>query len=162
ATATFTNVTIAPTLTDADIGSPSPAGSGSFNASTGTFTVVGGGADIFGTSDQFNFDSMSYTGDGVAIAKVASITNTNAWAKAGVMFRDSSAANAPEVAVVVTPSQGVSFQWRATTGGTTTQTQVTGITAPEWVKLARFGNAFTAYYSSDGNTWTQIGTAQTI
>jgi hypothetical protein len=31
-----------------------------------------------------------------------------------------------------------------------------------WVKLTRSGNTFSGYYSTDGVTWTQIGTAQTI
>jgi hypothetical protein len=30
------------------------------------------------------------------------------------------------------------------------------------VKLTRTGSSFAAFYSSDGSTWTQIGTAQTI
>src|SRR5207253_2898724 len=38
----------------ADVGSPTPAGSQSL--SSGTWTIQAGGADIWGTSDQFHFD----------------------------------------------------------------------------------------------------------
>ena len=31
--------------------------------------------------------------------------------------------------------------------------------APQWVKLTRTGNAFTAQYSADGKTWTDIKNA---
>ena len=34
-----------------------------------------------------------------------------------------------------------------------------GIVAPQWVKLTRKGNAFTAQYSADGKTWTDIKNA---
>jgi hypothetical protein len=38
--------------------------------------------------------------------------------------------------------------------------QVSGITAPQWVKIERaLGGLIRGYYSADGTTWTQIGTA---
>ena len=39
---------------DADIGLPSQAGSGSYSAGSGIYTVAGGGSDIWSTADQFN------------------------------------------------------------------------------------------------------------
>jgi O-glycosyl hydrolase len=146
--------------TAADIGSPSPAGSTSY--ASGTWTVSGGGADIWGTSDQFHYAYQTISGDSTVIARVDSLTNTNGWAKAGVMIRDGTAANAKHASVVITPSNGVAFQRRTSTGGTSTSTQVTGITAPRWVRLVRSGNNFTASYSSNGTSWTTIGSAVTI
>jgi len=35
-------------------------------------------------------------------------------------------------------------------------------TPPYWLQLVRAGNVFTAYVSSDGVAWTQIGTATTV
>jgi hypothetical protein len=162
ATASATTPSYGTFSTDTDIGSPSPAGSANYNSSTGTYTVAGGGADIWNASDQFNFLSKSYSGDGAIVARVTSVTNTSSWAKAGVMFRDSLAANAMYVDVIVTPGQGVSFQYRSATGGNCVHTDVTGITAPEYVRLVRSGNTFTGYYSSDGSNWTQIGSTVTI
>lgn len=146
--------------TSQDVGSPGQAGSSSY--ANGLFTVSGGGNDIFGTSDKFQYDSMLLTGDGSIVARVDSQTNTHAWAKAGPMFRGSNAANSAHASVFVSPSNGVSFQWRTAAGGSTSSATVPGVSAPQWLKLTREGNSFTAFYGSDGIAWTQIGTPQTI
>jgi regulation of enolase protein 1 (concanavalin A-like superfamily) len=154
------------TLADADFGGPGIAGSASYNSSSGVYTVSGGGADIWGTADQFNFDSTSVAGNATLTAEVTSLTATDPWAKAGLMFRDGSTANAANVAVVATPGNGVSFQWRVSAGGASSNTDVAGIPAPTpstpvWLQLVRNGNIFTASYSTNGTTYTVIG-SQTI
>ena len=58
-----------------DIGAVGQAGSGSF--ASGTFTVKGSGADIYGTSDQFHFVYQTLSGDGEIKARVVSVQNTN-------------------------------------------------------------------------------------
>lgn len=141
---------------DADIGAPGLAGSGSYLA--GTFTVKGGGADIWNTSDQFNYLYQPFNGDGTIIARVATEQNTNAWAKAGVMIRESLAANAADVFEAVTPGNGYAFQYRTATGaGASWPGASIAGTAPEWVKLVRAGSTFTGYVSADGSNWTQTG-----
>jgi hypothetical protein len=72
--------------TSEDIGSPALAGSASYT--NGLWTVAGGGADIWGASDQFNFCSNSLTGDGMIIARVLSQSGTDAFAQTGVMIRN--------------------------------------------------------------------------
>jgi fibronectin type 3 domain-containing protein len=140
---------------DNDIGTPGLAGSAIFNA--GNWTIAGGGADIWNSSDQFNYAAENFSGDVVVIAKVNSVSNSDGWAKAGVMIRASSAANAAFADVVVTPGNGVAFQFRTSAGSGGNNQQVTGIKAPQWVKLGRFGNSFFGFYSADGITWKQIG-----
>jgi hypothetical protein len=78
------------------------------------------------------------------------------------MLRNGTAANAAFVDLVVTPGNGVAFQWRATAGGSPGNAQVTGITAPVWVKLTRGGGNFAGYYSTDGVTWKQVGATKKI
>lgn len=85
----------AETWTSEDIGAPSSSGSSSYNAATDTFAVTGSGTDIWGTSDQFQFVHRTLSGSGVIVACVASVQNTNGWAKAGVMLRESTAAGSP-------------------------------------------------------------------
>jgi hypothetical protein len=70
-----------------DIGSVGQAGSASY--SSGSFTVAGSGADIWGIADAFQFASQTVSGDVVVVARVVSEQNTNAFAKAGVMLRSS-------------------------------------------------------------------------
>src|ERR1051325_10079280 len=80
----------AQTWTSGDVGAVQA--SGSYTQSGGTFTVMGSGADIWVTADEFHFVSTPLTGDGSITARVVSQTNTNPWAKAGVMIRESRAA----------------------------------------------------------------------
>src|SRR6185295_11989148 len=77
---------------DQDIGSPGVPGSAAMNTNTGVWAVNGSGADIWGSSDQFNLASTDFTGDGVIIARVTNVAETGAYPKAGVMFRNSTAA----------------------------------------------------------------------
>jgi regulation of enolase protein 1 (concanavalin A-like superfamily) len=132
------------------------AGSTSYGA--GTFTVNGGGADIWGSSDQFNYLYQPLTGDLTITARVASQQNTDNWAKAGVMIRETTAANSTYVFMMVTPANGVNMQYRSTTGSSAVQlAQVAALAAPYWVRLVRSGSTFTGYSSTDGVTWTQVG-----
>jgi hypothetical protein len=120
--------------------------------------VQGGGSDIWGSSDHFNYAYRSLTGNGTITARVASQQNTNAWAKSGVMIRETTAANSRFVHVFVTPGHGVNMQYRSSTGGGAVQlAQIAGPVAPYWVRLVRSGSTFTGFTSADGVTWTQVG-----
>jgi hypothetical protein len=145
----------APWLT-ADIGTVGLAGGAT--TTNGTFTLNGSGADIWNATDAFHFVNQPVNGNCEIRARVASLLNTDPWAKAGIMIRDGMAAGAANVAVVLTPSNGVSFQVRPHTSNATTATIVGTLTTPRWLRLARTaGNSFAAYHSSDGTNWTQIG-----
>jgi beta-galactosidase len=153
-----------PQFTNADVGGPSPAGSASFCG--GQFTIAGGGADIWGANDAFQFVyvyvPISTNCD--IRARVVSVQNTSNNAKGGVMIRETLAAGSRRVLADVEPvtSTGIEFIWRATNNGVSSSSTVTGQTAPNWVRLTRTNNTFTAYYSGNGNTWTQIGTPTNI
>src|SRR6185436_20336569 len=86
-------------------------------------------------------------------------SNSNPWSKSGVIIREATNANARFVGIYVTPSNGVSMQFRGTTGaGATDFARTTGLIAPRWVRLVRSGNSFTGFQSADGVTWVQVGT----
>ena len=140
--------------TDQDIGAPAIAGTGGYTSPT--FTVIGAGADIFGTSDQFNFASTSTSSDGSLVARVVSQTNTNSAAKAGVMFRATTDPGSPYYAAFVTPGSGVVVQWRNSLGITTSQSTKVAATLPVYLKITRSGTTFTAFSSTDGVTWTAV------
>jgi hypothetical protein len=143
-----------------DIGAVAAAGSASH--ANGTYTVAGSGADIWGAADEFRYLYAPFTGDGEIVARVATLQNTNAWAKSGIMFRETLGAGSRHASVFVTPSNGVSFQIRGSANGVSAQQRTSGIAAPRWIKLVRAGNAFTAYQSANGSTWTQVWTTQTV
>jgi regulation of enolase protein 1 (concanavalin A-like superfamily) len=138
-----------------DIGSVALAGE-TLPVTNGVYTIRGAGADIWGASDAFRFNYASLTGDGEIIARVTSVGATNAWAKAGVMIRSADTANAQHASVFVTPSSGVSFQRRTSTGGSSSSSTAAGLTAPYWVKVVRVGNVFTGFRSANGTTWTRM------
>jgi hypothetical protein len=111
-----------------------PAYMGSFiEGPTGTYTMTAEGADIWGNADEFHFAWKELSGAGSIVAKVESVSDTDPWAKAGVMIRDTLNADSRHAMMVVTPTQGVSFQRRTTTGGSSSSDTEAGITAPQWV-----------------------------
>ncbi|HEY0003441.1 MAG TPA: PQQ-dependent sugar dehydrogenase [Pyrinomonadaceae bacterium] len=144
-----------------DIGNVALAGSFSNSSPNpnvaGTFTLTGSGSDIWDTADSFRYAYHPLLGDGQIVARVASLTNTDAWAKAGVMIRESLTSNSPHAMMVVTAGNGTAFQRRYATGGASAHTGAGG-TAPIWVKLVRKLNDFSAYNSADGVNWTLVGT----
>jgi PKD repeat protein len=146
-----------PPWTSQDVGTVGRVGDATF--SSGSFTVRGSGADIYGTADAFHFAHQPWTGDGEIFARIVSVQNTDPWAKAGVMIRESLTPGAANAMMLVTPLNGAGFQRRTVTGGSSTTTKVSGITAPVWVRLVRSGNVVTGYRSADGLTWTPVGSA---
>lgn len=137
-----------------DIGTASVIGSATY--SSGTFTVSGAGSDIWDISDSFRYVYQDLVGNGMITAKVNSQTNTDPWAKAGVMIRETTAANSKHAMMIVSPSNGTGFQSRISTGGTTTHIGTSG-TAPIWLRLQRSGSTITGYQSSDGTNFSQVG-----
>lgn len=136
---------------DSDVGGSSPAGSANYAEST--FTVQGGGNDVWGSTDQFNYVSQPVTGDLSIVARVTSQTDTSDWAKSGVIIKQSTTAGSAYAAVFVTPGNGVNFQWNfdGSSGGNS-------YTFPNgWVRLDKIGNVFTAYTSDDGLNWVKVG-----
>jgi len=143
-----------------DIGSVGAVGTAS--SASCAWTIEGSGVDIWDTTDEFHYVYRSLSGDGQIIARVASVENTNAWAKAGVMIRETLNANSKHAMMVVTPGSGTAFQRRTSTGGISDNDNVTGRVAPYWVKLKRIGNTFSGYESSNGSAWTQVGSSVSI
>ena len=153
-----------PGWTCQDVGSPALAGSQTY-LTGGVWSVAGAGADIAGTSDQFHFVSASQAGDGSLSAHVDTQTNTDPWAKAGLMARAGSgtAANAPFYAVVVSPGNGIAVQYRDSAGATAVKLATASGVVPAYLKVGRVGTTYTAYTSSDGVTWTAItGSARSM
>jgi hypothetical protein len=149
-----------------------PAPSSFIESPAGTYTMTGTGADIWDIGpgageyhDEFHFAYKMLTGAGSIVAKVNSVQNTNAWAKAGVMIRETLDGGSKHAFACVTPANGVAFQSRPDIGAASNSVNLSGYTAPYWVKLTRdvAGN-FSAYHSANGTTWQLIeeGAARNI
>ena len=150
-------------FTDVEIGGASPVGGASYSG--GTWTVQGGGTDMWGEkSDSCHFACKAITGDCAIIAKVQSVQNTSPSAKAGVMMRASLDQGAPRTWMAVTPKVQFeqNIQGLAVYGGTNYSNKaypIPGTTPSYWVKLERIGNIVTGYVSPDGTDWaaTDVG-----
>lgn len=150
-------------LNSVDIGGPVP---GSTSRDGGRWRMEAGGADIWGTSDQFRFAHQQRTGDFDVSVQVVSLTQPDLYTKAGLMVRDSLAPGARHIFALVFPSNaprnnndgGYEFQSRDVNGG-----NASAIYPPQpqprvgfpntWIRLKRAGNIWTAYSSSDGRDW---------
>jgi RHS repeat-associated protein len=158
-TATFTDVAVTKTTTlpagwtNGDVGNPSIAGSASL--SSGTYTVTGAGTDIWWDDDQFHTAYQTLTGNGEIVAKITSQTDTDPWAKAGLIIKDSITEGSNYATIHVTPDSGIRFQHgfdQDVDGGSYSFTNA-------WLKLVRSDDTITGYKSSNGASWTQVGSA---
>jgi hypothetical protein len=154
-----TTATVYSPWSEKDIGSAT----GSATPTKNIFMVSGSGADIYGTADAFHFVYRTLNGNGQLIMAPQTITNTNAWAKAGLMIRENLNANSKNMLVAITPGNGVTSQYRNATGGSTAFKAGNAATekAPYYLKIVRSGNNITTYKSANGTSWTTIET-QTI
>lgn len=139
-----------------DVGDVGAPGLASF--SEGALTVQACGADIWGQADGFHFVFQPCSGDVTLVARVVRLENTNEWAKAGVMVRETLQADSANVFLCISPVQNVAFQWRPRAGASAECTLAnTGQPLPYWIKLIRVGHRFTGYISPDGQAWQQVG-----
>jgi len=136
-----------------DVGERTQLGLSSYDE--GEFAVTGAGWDIWGATDEFHFVHQPLAGDGSITAKVVSQENTNAWAKAGVMVKESTEEGATYAAIAVTPTNGAHFQADFGTDGG----GFDYVDGEAWLRLTREGDLFTAELSDDGEDWTPIGSA---
>jgi len=145
-----------------------PASVGSFiEGPAGIYTMTGSGADIWAVNgveaDEFHYAFKTLTGTGSIVARVQSIENTDPWAKAGVMIRETLDPDSAHTMMVVTPGSGISFQRRPGTGATSVDDTTAGITAPYWVKIERdLAGNFSASSSANGTTWQKLGVSESI
>jgi FG-GAP-like repeat len=169
ATATFDNFTLDPIAravpfgwTNADIGPVGASGSGTYNS--GTFTVEGSGADIWGTDDAFHYVYRQMPQDGYMTVRVADVIGSQSWTKVGLMIRESAATNARHYSLFATETKGIVYQRRLTTGGTSLNTTIASGSAPIRFRITRTGTTVrleSGVASGDGGSvnWSTIDTA---
>jgi hypothetical protein len=148
------NVAPNPFTDHQDIGAVVIAGDAHYD--NGVYTVQGDGSDIADPADAFHYFYMGmFSGNGEIVARVLSVQNTDPGAKAGVMIRETLAADSRHALMSVTPG-GAVLRARS-------NVQITygdpNIKAPYWVRLVRGGSKhdeITAYESADGIIWVQL------
>ena len=158
---------------NADVGSPQIAGSAT--GVGGGWDLVAGGIDIWENSDQFHFFFEEIAGDFDVAVRVESFTPAHLYSKTGLMVRESlDAASAHVMFFVFSDDEprnnnlgAYEMQFRPRLGDNC-QAIYPAIGPPSppefpaaypncWLRVARRGNRFTAYASSDGQIWRKYG-----
>jgi len=151
-----------------DVGNP--AIRGTVTVSDNGFDIAAGGADVWGTKDEFNFVYIDKTGDFDFAARVEGLTSAHQYTKAGLMAREDLTPGSRHVYFQLFPDNtprnknngGFEFQYRQIAGGEmkaiypakSEGTPDFPVTFPDtWIRLKRVGNRFTGYSSKDGKSW---------
>lgn len=156
-------------LKGTDVGNP--AKKGTVEQLVNGYRITAGGADIWGTSDEFLFAFSRHTGDFEFMARLEALSSADLYTKAGIMARESLDADSPHVYFMVFPDNsprnknngGYEFQYREVKGGDSAAIYPRDYTSipPEfpvsypqtWLRLERKGNEFKAWYSAEGRNW---------
>jgi len=139
-----------------------------YEGADGSILMNAIGVDIWGTADEFRYAYKQLTGDGSMIALVEDLdASPNGWVKAGVMVRQNTDAGAINAFVAMTGGSGggATFQQRVDADGSSVSEHTyegNPFAPPYWVRIDRAGNAFSAFISPDGETWTQAADTVTV
>ena len=90
-----------------------------YQGSDGDLFMGGAGSDIWGAADSFRFVYQRLDSDGEILAVVGAENDVNAYAKTGVMIRQTVDPASPHVLLDVKPDGGLEFMSRSATGGQT-------------------------------------------
>jgi len=130
-------------------------------------------------TDSFSFVRQPLTGNGTITARVTALTGEHvnpgggtgqagpgngvpglvAWAKAGVIIKQSTHQGSAYAAMMVTGGNGVRMQYNYT-GDIAGMPGSVSAAHPRWLRLARSGDTITGYDSADGTHWTKAGTVR--
>jgi hypothetical protein len=156
-------------FTNLDVGSPQMAGSAR-RVETG-WDIVASGVDIWEKADQFHFVFEDVSGDFDIAVRVESFTPAHLYSKAGLMIRDSLSADSAHLMFLVFADNAprnnnlgaYEMQFRPAAGAVCQgiYPAVRPPAPPEfpaafpnsWLRVARRGNQFSAFVSTDGKTW---------
>ncbi len=147
-------------LSPRDVGTPTLGGS--VVQVAGGMDVTGGGTDIGGTADQFQFAWEERTGDFDLQTRVIGAVIADPFLHAGIMARLGFDSNAKFAAIFASsPQLGCFFESRSTAGAASTAVNPAGgypVNYPyTWLRLRRTGSNFDGFASLDGVVWTLLG-----
>jgi len=143
---------------------------GSFELKDGVFTVKNASRDIWGNGDHFAFVWRELGGDFELVARVAEIADPQPGSKVGIAIRTGIAPDDASVALLTLSNptgnppkvvtNAIAHEQRLKKNTAMTDTKAANQPLPRWLKLARAGETITSFYSADGTTWQQAGTAK--
>ncbi len=138
-----------------------------FGARGDRLAIIAGGADVWVGIDQYGtvFRPRAGGPDTVAMTRLDAQDATDPSARAGLAMRNDltkPGAGLGYVLLVAKPQNGFLLLWDADGDGYVESVARAGgpVTPyPAWLRLERRGTTFTGAYSTDGTSWTAIGSA---
>ncbi|CAI6051635.1 hypothetical protein COHCIP112018_01500 [Cohnella sp. JJ-181] len=121
-------------------------------------TIKASGQTVWGSSDSFRYtyqDNLS--GDSAIVAKVTDFAATAGDARAGVMIRQSTAANSNYQGIFISKDKKVYSQYRDGSYAIREYLSDAAVNGAVWLKVEKVGTRLTTYTSADGQNWTQRG-----
>ncbi|WP_329125457.1 NEW3 domain-containing protein [Streptomyces sp. NBC_01465] len=146
---------------------PEPA---HFSQTGNALGIRAAGSDVYGSANQYGavyLPGAEHDGSTTTV-RVTGQRYENSGAKTGIMVRNDigAAGTSPGfVTVTVSAKRGYSMQWDADgdgkldSGAAANGSGIGKPVLPSRLKLVRTGTTYTGSYSTDGTTWTPIGTA---
>jgi TolB protein len=142
---------------NSDVGLVTHAGSARFIQNSNEYQITGGGANIWGQKDAFQYLWRKDSGDFSLTTRIRWIGDgKNAHRKAGWMIRQSLTPDSPYADAVIHGDGLTSLQFRKNTGGQTEEIQ-SPISAPALLRFERHGEVFSLCVSEDGQIFQPVG-----
>jgi (4-O-methyl)-D-glucuronate---lignin esterase len=150
----------------ADIGSVTPPGTGSYSPATDAYTLTSAGANTWYHVDNFHYVWKQVTGDMALSADVVFPPRSYAHEpdphrKGILMFRQTLDAGGIYAGVSVHGSGMTALQYRRERGANGEDIEL-NIPAPKTVRLEKHGDTFTLYLSMNGEPIHQVGASITL
>jgi hypothetical protein len=144
----------------ADVGTVNVTGAADYG--DGAFLLSGSGVDIWGTSDAFRYVYQEFNEEEDIDFKirVASLSKTDVWAKAGLMVRQSLDANSIFASTLVSAENGSHFQTRESAGASALSITGPNIDAPVWLRILKVQDTISGFISGDGESREKISSVE--
>jgi hypothetical protein len=115
--------------------------------------IYGGGADIWRDRDQFHLVWAKASGDLTLAARIDSLHETDKYAKAGIMLRNTVAPGSAHVFLHVFADGRLLVAWRERDGQLTQEKEIGHVGFPVRVELTSKDGQICGRYSKDGSDW---------
>jgi TolB protein len=142
----------------ADIGKTGQAGSVEHNTEGEAFTVKGGGDDMWGTADAFQFLYKQASGDVSLTADIRWIgEGGHKNRKACFLVRQSLEPGSAYVDLASHGDGHIAVQWRTATDGKTGDVGSKVVSAPKTIRIEKRGDEFQTWAAAEGGELQPIG-----
>jgi hypothetical protein len=131
-------------------------GNASHSPCEGTYTLTASGFSM-PTADVNHFVYVDLCGDGELVARVMSVNPSSGWA--GVMVRENLTPGARKAALKTGLNNTLRRETRTAPNMNQQLQQSPALPGPMWMRIARSGNTFNLYTSTDGKAWQFQGAA---